>query len=90
MPEDYLRLGALASLGLAARAVETRTPEQGIALRELPPPALLNLRLWAEAATATAWSPTVWVPTSGGSRPPVGPKTWRQRFGWHSLTGTLP
>lgn len=45
MPEDYLRLGALASLGLAARAVETRTPEQGIALCELPPPALLNLRL---------------------------------------------
>lgn len=45
MPEDTLRLSALAPLGLAARAVAARTPEQGIALRELSLPALLNLRL---------------------------------------------
>lgn len=45
MPEETLRLSALASLGLAAHAVAARAPEQGIALRELPLPALLNLRL---------------------------------------------
>ena len=45
MPEDYLRQSALASLGLAAKAVAQRTSEQGVALRELPPPALVNLRL---------------------------------------------
>ena len=45
MPEETLRLSALAPLGLAAHAVAVRAPEQGIALRELPLPALLNLRL---------------------------------------------
>ncbi|WP_162906767.1 sarcosine oxidase subunit gamma [Algihabitans albus] len=69
MPEDYLRLSALASLGLAARSVADRAPEQGIALRELPLPGLLSLRFSpTDKAVAQAASNTLnlKLPEMGG------------------------